>query len=362
MSRAHLEHLVRARPFHAGGHSGLSGLRTAWHRFLAFVLAYDIDSDFLDAGIPGVGSKFEFGLNAAIARFAVYLGEGTPISGATIGTYCRNVFRIIVDSEGACGIRTSSQLDAILRYYGKASLTTQRLHRSSAPLHAIRRCLTAGATDPTQHAAHAAIGLCFSGGLRLGELIGASRRHHGLQWHQVDLIARAGKIQGIAVRLGLHKADAPARFTITAASPIGVVADEGRWRISGNQFCGVRAFVAWAAAAVIPAPTAAGASARQLALSCPKQGPVFVAGQRPLLKATVVRVLRGHCLLGEADTVHGHSIRIAAVMCLDRAGVAFETIRRFGRWKSASSCEVYLRSAREGLAPLELRGSDLQLK
>ena len=86
-----------------------------------------------------------------------------------------------------------------------------------------------------------------------------------------------------------------------------------------------------------------------------------MANTKPIVKAQVVRALRSFCSREVAGAVHGHSIRIAAVMCLDRAGVAFEVIRRFGRWKSASACEVYLRGVREGLPPLELGGRSLDL-
>lgn len=177
----------------------------------------------------------------------------------------------------------------------------------------------------------------------------------------MQFIIRDGLIHGIAIRLGLHKADGPAKFSIQAVEPIEIHRRTGSWVVVGNEFCGVRAFVAWVAANRTTTVAAEVDAARQLALSCPTTGPVFVANTRPILKAQVVRTLRSFCAGEVAGEVHGHSIRIASVMCLDRAGVAFEVIRRFGRWKSASACEVYLRGVREGLPPLELGGRSLDL-
>lgn len=239
--------------------------------------------------------------------------------------------------------------------------------RRSAPLRAVRACFLHVPASERTAAARAACCLAFSGGLRLGELIGASRRDRCLCWDQIDFITTAAAITGISLRLGLHKAKDSDRVTIPARRPLQLLQPhQGQVTVSGSRFCGVRVFIAWALARVASRPAAATTgplAVSELAHWLPPSGPVFAhSGGKLVLKVAVVQLLRSACAPSVAPLVHGHSIRITAVTALDRAGVQFSVIRRFGRWKSASACETYLRRAREGLAPLPISGDRIQLQ
>ena len=360
-TRATLEGFAATRPFHSGGAAGLSGLRTAGARFHSFCKRFGIDGEVV-AGDPS-SPHAPYRLNWLAVRYAVFLGEYTALAGGTVGSYVTGALRLLVEGNGICNFKRSAQLDAILRYYHKAKPPLRPLQRQSAPLTAVSaairgRAIERGTTEP---AARAAIALCFAGGLRLGELVGATRRHASLDWTQLELLTQGDCIVAIRIRFGLHKGAEPEQLTVQASEPVRISRTVAGFAADGNPSCGATAFVRWIAASTPPPDRARteGTAAGLLARTVPRAGPVFAHEGKRMLKRFVVQLLQQSCVEAVRTRVMGHSLRIAAVTCLDRAGVPFEVIRRFGRWKTAATCERYLRGAREGLPPLEIRGNRL---
>ena len=356
MRFADLEHLASQRPFQCGKAAGLSGLRTAQGHFRRFLVTYKLDFEDLvgDPEAPAIGAR----LSRLCSSFAVHLGETSTLGGATIGTYARSIWRIVIEANGITPSKRSAQFDAILRFYAKTKPTSRRLQRCSAPLPAVAACFRLSATSWKTAAAAAAICLCYAGAMRFGELLSDSSLRGGCDWQDFELLHDNKRISGIRVRLGLHKGDSPIQFTIVARAPIVVECSRARFRVGGHPYCGVSRFLRWAAhaRARTPSPRATRASGvRELAYSLPRSGPVFAEGSTRVRRDEAVALLRTYCDPTLRTFVYGHSLRIAAVTTLDRAQVPFDTIRRFGRWASVNACGGYLRSAQEGLPLIDLR-------